>query len=73
MHWLIYLYGKCFKILNTFLFLFSNKMLVIRVGIHKKLDRIANRDDPEQTSEAVRSWSVLFVKAFLEGNEFSKS
>ena len=44
-----------FKILNTFLFLFSTKMLVIRAGIHKMLVRIANREDPDQTasSEAV--------------------
>ena len=26
-------YNKCSKILNTFLFLFSNKMMVIRAGI----------------------------------------
>ena len=37
------------KILNTFLFLFSNKMLVIKAGIHKILVRIANREDPDQT------------------------
>ena len=30
-----YMYSKCSKISNTFLFLFSNKMLVIRAGIHK--------------------------------------
>ena len=48
-------YGKCSKILNTFLFLFSNKMLVLRAGIHKMLSRIANREDPDQaaSSEAV--------------------
>ena len=48
-------YGKCFKISNTFLFLISNKMLVIRAGTHKMLVRIANRADPDQTasSEAV--------------------
>ena len=47
-------YNKCSKISNTFLFLFSNKMLVIRAGIHKMLFRIANREDPDQTaSEAV--------------------
>ena len=48
-------YGKCSKILNTFLFLFSNKMLVFRVEIHKLLVRIANREDSDQTasSEAV--------------------
>ena len=37
--------------------LFSSvlKMLVIRAGIHKKLVRIANREDPDQnaSSEAV--------------------
>ena len=31
-------YGKCSKISHTFLFLFSNKMLVFRVAIHK-MDR----------------------------------
>ena len=48
-------YGKCSKISNTFLFLFSNKMLVFRAGIHKFLVRVANREDPDQTasSEAV--------------------
>ena len=48
-------YGKCSKILNTFFFLFSNKIGVIRGGIHKMLVRIANREDPYQTasSEAV--------------------
>ena len=42
------------KISNTFLFLFSNKM-VIRARIHKMLVRNANREDPDQTasSEAV--------------------
>ena len=48
-------YGKFSKILNTFLFLFSNKMEVIRAGIHKMCVRIANREDADQTasSEAV--------------------
>ena len=48
-------YGKCSKISNTFLFLFLNKMLVIRPGIHKMHVRIANKEDPDQTasSEAV--------------------
>ena len=31
----LFLYGKCSKITNTFLFLFSYKMLVITAGIHK--------------------------------------
>ena len=42
-----YKYGKCSKILNTFIFLFSNKMLVISAGIHKMLVRIANREDTD--------------------------
>ena len=48
-------YGKCSKILNTFHHLFSNKMWVIRGGIHQILVRIANREDTDQTasSEAV--------------------
>ena len=59
--------GKCSKISNTFLFLFSNKMLVFRAGIYKMLVRIANREDPDQTasSETVWSGSALFVYAFL--------
>ena len=49
------IYSKCPKISNSFLFLFSNKILVIRVGIYKMLVRLANREDPDQTasSEAV--------------------
>ena len=35
-------------ILNTFLFLFSNKLLVTRAGIHKMLVRIANMEDPSE-------------------------
>ena len=48
-------YGKCSKISNTYLIQFSNKMLVIKVGVHKLLVRIANREDPDQaaSSEAV--------------------
>ena len=40
---------------RTFLFLFSNKILVIKAGIHKILVRIANSEGPDQTasSEAV--------------------
>ena len=50
-----YMYGKYSKILNTFLILFSNKMLMFRAGIHRILVRIAIREDPDQTasSEAV--------------------
>ena len=44
-------YGKCF-IISMVLFscLFSNKMLVVRAGIHKMLVRIANREDPDQNA-----------------------
>ena len=45
-------YGKCSKILNTFLILFSNKMLVIRAGIHRMFVRIVNREDPDQTASS---------------------
>ena len=41
-----YMYGKCHKISNTFLFLFSNKLLVFRAGIHKML-----KGRPDQTAE----------------------
>ena len=37
----------CSNILNTFLFLFSNKMLAISAGINKLLVRIANSEDPD--------------------------
>ena len=42
-------YGNCSNCLNTFLFLFSSKILVIRAGIHKILVRIENRGDPDRT------------------------
>ena len=42
----------CSKISNTFLFLFSNKRLVFRPGIHKRFVRIANREDPDQTASS---------------------
>ena len=45
-------YGKFSKISNTCLFLFSNKMLVIRTGIHKMLVKVANRKDPDQTASS---------------------
>ena len=50
-------YYKYFQILNIFLFLFSNKMLVFRAGIHKMLVRIANREDPDQ------SWNASVTKS----------
>ena len=42
-------YGKCSKNLNTFIVLFSNKMLLFKAGICKMLVKIANREDPDQT------------------------
>ena len=45
------------KFQTLFLFLFSNKMLVIRAGTHNMLVRKANREDPDQTA----SQSALFV------------
>ena len=54
------------KILNTFLFLFSNKMLLFRAGIHKMFVKVANKEDPDQTASS--SGSALFVQAFLAGN-----
>ena len=58
-----YIYRKCSKMSNTFLYLFLNKMLIIRAGIHRMLVRITNGEDPDQTAfdEAVGSRSALFV------------
>ena len=63
MHWLLHdeigiIKIKCvcsytinvLNFLNTFLFLFLNKMLDIVAEIHKMLVRIANREDPDQTA-----------------------
>ena len=47
--------GKCSKILNTFLSLFS-KMLVFSAGIHQFLVRIANREDHDQTASESLIW-----------------
>ena len=38
------------KIRTLFLFLFSNKILGIRAGLHKLFVRLANREDPYQTA-----------------------
>ena len=49
-------------------------MLVIRAGISKKLVRIANREDPDQTASSETVWSgsaaALFVKAFFGRQNF---
>ena len=45
-------YGKCSKILNTFIFLCSNKVLVLGLEFTKKLLRIANREGPDRTASS---------------------
>ena len=69
------IYSKCSKILNTFLFLFSNKSVCYE-GWNSQYAavRIANREDPDQTasSEAVSSGSHCLSKPFLVGNMCSK-
>ena len=46
-----FIYGKCSKIPNPSSFCFQTKMLSIKAG--KMLGRIANRDNTDQTAEAV--------------------
>ena len=55
--------GKCSKILNTFLFLFSTKMLVIMAGIHKTHVSIANSGDANQTALGLHCLSRHFCQA----------
>ena len=45
------MYGKCFKISNIFLSLFSNKMMFFRAETHKLLVIIANMEDLDQTAQ----------------------
>ena len=54
-------HGKYSKILDTFLFLFSNTMLVFKAGIHKILVRKASREDPDETISSEAFGSMLFV------------
>ena len=46
----------------------SNEMLVISAEILKKLVRISNREDPDQTafSEAVWSWPHCWSRSFWQ-------
>ena len=44
------IYGNCSISLKTSLFLFSNKLLVIRDGMHNVLVRIVDREDHDQTA-----------------------
>ena len=63
------MYGKCSKILYTFPFLFSNKVLFIRAGIQKILVRIANREDPghlkKQSDLSMSYLSRLFCRQLV--------
>ena len=52
--------NKCSKILNTFLVLFSYKMLVVKAVIHKMFVGIANRTNPDLFSN-----KMLVVKAVI--------
>ena len=54
-------YGKYSKLWP--LFLFINKMLVIKARIHIMLLRITNKENPDQTASSAAVWSgsVLFV------------
>ena len=45
-------YGKCSKILNTFLFLFSHEISVIGAGIDKIFVGIAKSSSPNQTASS---------------------
>ena len=55
-------YSNCSKILNTFLFLFLNKMLVFMAEIYEMVVRIANREDPDQS--ASKQSGPEFIKLF---------
>ena len=55
------------KISNIFLFLYSNKRLAFEVGIHKKLVRKANREDPDQKKQSGQCLRCLF-RPFVTGN-----
>ena len=62
-------YGKCSEILKLFLFLLSNKMQVIRAGIHKMLVRKANREDPGRTARSSLIWvCTVLYRPFWQEN-----
>ena len=54
-------YDKCSKILKTFHFLFTHKMLVIRNGTNVMLVRIVNREDLDQTASLEAVCSLIWV------------
>ena len=43
--------------------MFSNKLLVIRAGIHKQLVRIGYREDPDQTASGSALFALVFWQA----------
>ena len=59
--WIRYMLKKS----STFLFLFSNKMLVIKAGIYTMFVRIANREDPGQTASSSKSFSKQIMFRIL--------
>ena len=54
-------FSKYSKISNTFLILFSNKLLVFRAGIHKMFVRIANRENTDQTASELQKQSDVVL------------
>ena len=69
---LMYAMVNVFRFLT--LFPYSNKMLALTAGVHKKLVGIANREDPDQTvsSEAVWFGSALSVEDFWQATSVWK-
>ena len=66
--------GKFSKFSNTYLYLFSNKRLVIRAGIHKMLVTKANRETLIRLLLQKQSDLALpcLVRLFVAGNYCSK-
>ena len=62
----------CSKISNTFLFLFSNKLLIFMAGIHKMDVRIASSEDLDQTtsSEKICYMYIEDIQMFLLNMSF---
>ena len=56
----------------VFLYLFSNKKLVIRAGNHKIFIKIANREDLDQTAQYDLGLHCFTRPFFLAGNQRSK-
>ena len=52
---------------QTLLFLLSNKILVIRAGIHKMLVRIVSMEDFDQTSSSSLIWVHTVCLGYFVG------